>query len=116
MQEGNYLQAWQQLKAIRQDLTVQHVEGELAVDAYETHARIAIESGDWAEFQQCQSVLQRLYSKGVRPQLLYGCFTGGHGSGLLVTRVAMLAAGPGCLGDGLAASMCMLRVCNFGAS
>lgn len=56
-----------QLKSIRQDLTVQHVKGELAVLTYETHARIAIEVADFAEFKQCQSVLQQLYA-GLRSE------------------------------------------------
>ena len=37
-----------QLKSIRQDITVQHLEqsdGELSIDVYETHARLAIHQG-----------------------------------------------------------------------
>lgn len=44
---------------------MQHLRGMLAVEIYETHARIAIEVSDWAEFNQCQSVLKDLYPEQV---------------------------------------------------
>ena len=76
-----------QLKAIRQDVTVQHIAGALATDAYETHARIALEAGDMAEFNQCQTALRGLHeargcSVGNGPEfaayrLLYATIQGG---------------------------------------
>ena len=62
----DYLWFCSQFKAVRQDCTVQRIQGNFAIEVYESHARIALREGDLNEYNQCQTQLKELYDHKLR--------------------------------------------------
>jgi len=73
--EADYSSINEQFRSIRQvknkkinlekDMTIQHIKNEFTIKVYETHARIALESFDMDQFNQCQTQLAILYKDGL---------------------------------------------------
>ena len=63
-QTRNYVYIRDQLRSIRQDLTVQGIEDEFSVLVYETVTKLAIEHLDWDNFNQSLNPLESLYADG----------------------------------------------------
>ena len=65
IKDEEYAYVCDQLKSIRQDLTIQHINNKFTAHVYETHGRIALESGDLSEYNQCSSRLQEMKKRGI---------------------------------------------------
>ncbi|KAK4630497.1 hypothetical protein CLAFUW4_08583 [Fulvia fulva] len=60
-QDHNYNWLCDQMKSLRQDITVQRIKTPFTIKVYERHARIALQMKDLGEYNQCQTQLRALY-------------------------------------------------------
>jgi SAC3 family protein LENG8/THP3 len=60
VQNEDFRWANEQLKGVRQDITVQNLRCAFVLDVYETHARLLLEHGDLNEFNQCQTMIRSM--------------------------------------------------------
>ena len=54
-----------QLRSIRQDLTVQGIQNKFSVEIYQVHTRLALEAQDLDQYNSCMSRLFELYKTGL---------------------------------------------------
>jgi hypothetical protein len=54
-----------QVKAIRQDITVQHIKSDFVVSVYEEHAKMCLGQGDILEVNQCITKVCEFYEEGL---------------------------------------------------
>mmetsp|Transcript_6897 Transcript_6897/g.9912 ORF Transcript_6897/g.9912 Transcript_6897/m.9912 type:complete len:500 (-) Transcript_6897:461-1960(-) len=64
VESEDYEWANEQIKSIRQDITIQGIRNDFVLRVYEMHARLSLECGDLNEFNQCQSRLRSLMEVG----------------------------------------------------
>lgn len=55
----------EQLRSIRQDLTVQGIRNKFSVEIYQAHTRLALEAQDLDQYNSCMSRLFELYKEGL---------------------------------------------------
>ncbi|TIB68027.1 hypothetical protein E3Q18_04463 [Wallemia mellicola] len=97
-QDRDYNYICDQMKSLRQDLTVQRIKNDFTVQVYEIHARLALENGDLGEFNQCAANLQPLYRLNLNGneleflsyQILYLCYSRNWSAANILVRSSLV--------------------------